>query len=139
MLLVVGIRTKADRMPTRKITSLKCTLLYLAIVISCQSSDIETNPGPRQPKCPCGDCGKAVTWSRMGKSIACDECSSWFHTDCIGLHTCVFDVLANSHAEWLCSKCGMPNFATSLFDSQSEFHLDSISNCSASSNESFPI
>ena len=42
-------------------------------------------------------------------SIACDECSSWFHTDCIGLHTCVLDALANSHAEWLCSECGMPN------------------------------
>ena len=44
------------------------------------SGQIEINPGPRAPKYPCGECGKGVRW---GKSIACDECDTWFHKDCL--------------------------------------------------------
>ena len=127
MLYTTWISTSRRRTPIFKPTSLKSTLLYLSIAVICQSSDIELNPGPRQPKFPCGDCGKAVTWSRTRKSIACDDCTTWFHTDCLGMHTHIFDTLTTSQAEWLCTQCGMPNFSSSLFDTQSISLLDTAS------------
>jgi hypothetical protein len=38
---------------------------------------IETNPGPRPPKYPCGICSNACKWGE--KALACDECDTWYH------------------------------------------------------------
>ena len=45
--------------------------VLLALLLSGQ---VESNPGPKSPKFPCGECSKAVRW---GKSIACDTCDRW--------------------------------------------------------------
>lgn len=101
----------------------KGALLYLSILLISTSSDIELNPGPyktrrvKKPKYPCGECGRAVTWSKTRKSIACDNCSTWYHTDCIRMKSKLSSALAHPTAEWTCTDCGMPNFATSLFES----------------------
>lgn len=99
------------------------TLLYLALLMLTNSSDIETNPGPRTPKYPCQVCARAVTWKDRG--VACDDCSKWYHVECLHLSTYMYNALASSSISWQCTACGMPNFSTSLFDS---FVIDSSSN-----------
>ena len=98
-----------------RIRNRKSVFLYLSLLLICQSSDIECNPGP--PKFPCGDCGKACTWNQRRPVIACDSCDIWFHKDCIGLTSQVFDTLAFSDASWICCNCGLPNFSSTLFQS----------------------
>ena len=75
------------------------------------SGQIEINPGPRAPKYPCGECGKGVRW---GKSIACDECDTWFHKDCLQMTSINF--AASENISWICCRCALPN-SSSLFDS----------------------
>ena len=97
--------------PTSKTVHLSHELILLA-------GDIETNPGPRLPKYPCGECRKACTSYKGAKaSILCNTCDSWFHTDCAHISDAVFDILGRSDLPWECSKCGLPNLSTSLFDS----------------------
>ena len=75
------------------------------------SGQIESNPGPRSPKYPCGECNKAVRW---GKSIACDQCDVWYHKDCLQMTSLNFE--AQADLSWICCKCALPN-SSSLFDS----------------------
>jgi hypothetical protein len=76
--LVSARKPKSIRYNDRPI---KHTMLYLSLIIIMMSSDVELNPGPRQPKYPCQICHKAVTWKTRG--VACDDCSKWYHTDCM--------------------------------------------------------
>jgi len=80
------------------------------------SADVQCNPGPISPKFPCGVCSRAVTWSKKRKGIACDDCSTWFHVDCLNMCTAVYNPLTNESAEWTCATCGLPNFSSTLFD-----------------------
>ena len=77
------------------------------------SSDVELNPGPRQPKYPCQICHKVVTWKTRG--VACDDCSKWYHTDFMHMPTQIYESLKN--LSWHCINCGLPNFSTNLFES----------------------
>ena len=115
------------------------TLLYISILMIATASDVEENPGPRTPKYPCQICEKAVTWKQRG--IACDDCQQWYHVQCMCMDTHMYETLCNhSNLSWHCDNCGMPNFATSLFesfilDSQNSF---SILNSSAATSTSSP-
>ncbi|KAI8517480.1 hypothetical protein Bbelb_060610 [Branchiostoma belcheri] len=86
-----------------------------------QAVDLETNPGPRPPKYPCGSCGKAVTFKHKG--VCCDRCDYWFHHDCQGLSSNMYSYLGNSNVSWVCLNCGLPNFSTTFFNS-SNFESD---------------
>ena len=44
-------------------------LLKLLILLA---GDVELNPGPRKPKFPCIECGKACTWK--SQAVCCDDC-----------------------------------------------------------------
>ena len=72
-----------------------CTdLLHLLLVIS---GNVELNPGPRTPKYPCGECGKAVALN----SIACDISNTWYHRECAGMNLTIFEsYVKNSEMEW---------------------------------------
>jgi hypothetical protein len=70
---------------------IKYTMLYFSLIIIMKSSDVELNPGPRQPKYPCQICHKAVTWKTRG--VACDDCSMWYHTDCMHIPTQIYESL----------------------------------------------
>ena len=88
----------------------KSSALYLALVLLCNSKDIETNPGP--VKYPCQICNKAVKWTPPG--VCCDSCDLWYHKDCMGMSLEIYASLQNILC--YCVQCGLPNFSTSLFE-----------------------
>ena len=65
------------------------TQLCLLIILS---GDIAENPGPYQPKYPCGLCTKAAKWGQS--AIECDNCQNWFHRECLGMSETIYDILA---------------------------------------------
>ena len=87
------------------------TSLVLLLLLS---GDIQLNPGPRPPKFPCGICSKAVKWDYKSPSVCCDYCNIWYHQECMKMPDAVFEGLKN--VSWECTKCGVPNFSLSLFD-----------------------
>ena len=110
--------------------------LFVLILLA---GDIETNPGPRPPRFPCGVCSKACSSYRGAKaSILCESCDLWFHAECVGLSDNVFNVLGRSDTPWECYKCGMPNMSSNLFDSiildssSSSTSYDSVSSSTSS-------
>ena len=115
------------------------TLLYISILMIATAYDVEETPGPRTPQYPCQICEKAVTWKQRG--IACDDCQQWYNVQCMCMDTHMYDTLSNhSNLSWHCDNCGMPDFATNLFesfilDSQNSF---SILNSSAATSTSSP-
>ena len=101
--------------PTMCSSGLIPTVLYLCCLYSylyqqtliLQAGDVETNPGPRAPRFPCGECNKACSSYRGAKaSILCDTCNAWFHADCIGISDPVLDVLGRCDLPWECYKQG---------------------------------
>ena len=92
------------------------------ILILLLSGDVEMNPGPRPPKCPCGSCNKAVQNTQA--AICCDDCNRWYHKDCIGLCAQVYTVLETQKScSWICCNCGIPNFTSDMFDiTDDSFH-----------------
>ena len=108
--------------------------------------DVETNPGPRPPKFPCGECGKACTDYRGAKSsILCESCDTWYHADCVGINASFLSLLGRSELPWECCRCGLPNPSSSLFDTvimtnsseEESTHLSSTSGNSTPTSE-FP-
>jgi PHD-finger len=81
------------------------------------SGDVESNPGPRQPKFPCGICSKAV--KNHEPAVCCDQCDSWVHNRCSGSSELMYGVLQQSSCTWICPSCGLPSFTSSFFNSMS--------------------
>jgi len=80
--------------------------------------DTETNPGPASNDL-CGICTNQVKWYPE-RGIYCEECSTWFHAECQGLSTFMYQFHSDHPDEsWECNNCGMPNFSSSLFESSS--------------------
>ena len=109
----------------------------LSLLLAIQASDIELNPGPgKKCKFPCQVCQKAVKWDPKRPGIACDNCSLWYHKDCLGMNSRVFEALANTSASWICCSCGIPQFSTSLFESFAAGTKNSFGALSSDSNDS---
>ena len=73
------------------------TSLVLLLLLS---GDIQSNPGPRPPKFPCGICAKAVKWDHMHPSVCCDSCDVWYHQHCMAMPDAVYQGLKN--VSWEC-------------------------------------
>ena len=117
----------------------RLSLLYLACLLLCQSSDINPNPGPKArhtPRWPCGDCHQNVHWRQKG--ILCENCETWFHASCQGMRSIIYETADNSNVEWLCTNCGVPNFSTTLFDLSSLENSNRFSVLSDTSSLSSP-
>ena len=99
--------------------------LSLAVITLMLCGDISINPGPTTVKYPCQICGKAVKWKQM--VIACDNCTNWYHTDCIKMNSKIYEALANTSLQWICCQCGLPNFSSSLFEEMIPTSLNSFS------------
>ena len=124
------------------ISVLLVTLDFL-IALSCAHAlllcgDVESNPGPRKPKFPCGECHKACTSYRGAKaSILCESCDTWFHADCVNIDNSFLGILGRCDEPWECCNCGLPNYSSSLFDTLVEsYSTDSSSSTSDCSNSS---
>ena len=117
-----------------KITRSSYIFLYL---LSIQAGDIQLNPGPPRRKFPCGVCSKAV--KHKDKGIGCDQCYVWYHTDCMQMRDIVYENLKSEpdNISWICADCGMPNFASSFFESSlSMSTLESHNNYSCLTQDS---
>ena len=57
--------------------------------------------------------------STIGKDrdVACDDCSKWYHAECLHMSIPVYNAFASSNISWHWVTCGMPNFSSSLFES----------------------
>ena len=102
--------------------------------------NVHPHPGPgpgRPPKYPCGECHRAV---RMGASLSCDRCGTWFHKDCLQMQTVNFE--AHQELSWSCCNCALPN-CSQLFDTidSLDITLDSLDspNPGQPRNQSSPI
>ena len=93
------------------------------------SGDVASNPGPRQPRHPCGTCSYAV--GTRQRAIQCDECDFWTHLTCIPHMTnAQYYELGNSDEPWFCNACttrrmqesidGMFWFSDSFFSNSSD-------------------
>jgi len=102
-------------------------LSYIFRILLLISSDCHPNPGPPTPKYPCGVCGRAVRWSKTVRSVACTECEKWYHINCLGMNTAMYEPLEATDISWYCCSCGIPNFHSSLF---TEFDLSDNINVS---------
>ena len=109
---------------------------YIFIILLANSFDIETNPGPRQPRWPCGTCGKAVAWKQ--KALCCDGCDVWYHINCQGMTSNVYQFMDASNVSWECIQCGLPNFSTGLFNYSDIETSNSFSNLTNQSVLSSP-
>ena len=71
-----------------------CAFLSISLVLS---GDIETNPGPKPPKFPCGHCKKACCGHQGAmSSILCGSCNTWYHAVCVNIDTDLLSVLERS-------------------------------------------
>ena len=102
------------------------TLLILTVLLS---NDIQTNPGPRARNIyPCGLCDSRVETS----AVACDNCSVWYHRECLELCSADLQPLGRSNVSWICYKCDSMNCNSFTFRS---YILDN----SHTSNYYFPL
>ena len=91
-------------------------LNHRGLLLLILAGDININPGPRPVKYLCGVCSKAVKWGQQ--AIECEECTIWYHKDCMNMKNEIFNALENNSSYiWICCGCCLPNFASSLFDS----------------------
>ena len=91
------------------------TLTYLCAFLSISpvlNGDIETNPGPKPPKFPCGHCKGSMS------SILCESCNTWYHAVCANIDTNLLSMLERSSYSLECPNCDIPNFSATLLDSE---------------------
>ena len=96
--------------------------LYILTLLISNSWDTETNPGPvsliDNSHFPCGLCDVSVGWE--------DTCNIWYHIDCQGMSSTMYGIYNKSLSKsiaWECIRCGMPNFSTSLFDTEASLEV----------------
>ena len=98
----------------RKLSTVQPHIIQLLLLLS---GTVEMNPGPtrRAPKFPCGQCKRAAT--NASRSIACDNCLQWFHIDCTGTSSTIFECyVTDVELPWLCTGCGIQSTSVGAFD-----------------------
>lgn len=111
----------------------RLSALYVTVLLLTKCHFPEPNPGPRSPKYPCGLCQKSV--KTIDQAVLCDNCETWFHIDCEHINETFYNCLIGSDCSWYCTTCGLPNFATSLFETS--LIPESINNFSTLDNSNF--
>ena len=114
----IQVNTYVIKTFNSKYANFSQTSRLLICMMIIQSGDIQTNPGPRQVKYPCGLCNRAVRYGQRG--VMCDGCDTWFHCNCMHMNTAVYRGIT-SNVSWLCCNCGIPNFSSSFFSATFSF------------------
>ncbi|VDI67454.1 Hypothetical predicted protein [Mytilus galloprovincialis] len=78
------------------------------------AGDVQLNPG--QSIYPCGYCEVPVTWEHK-HAICCDECSIWYHSDCLELSASKLRNIQNINVSWICCKCSTQNVGSFTYHS----------------------
>ena len=133
IVVTIGMLLIVVRLTLLIVVRLTCIMTFLLLIMQLTTfnnyhllqqllillaGDIESNPGPRPPRFPCGECSRACTSYKGAKaSILCESCDVWFHSDCVGLTDSALSTLSRSDLPWECYRCGLPNFSSGLFDS----------------------
>ncbi len=110
---------------------IKSSNSYLCLLLLMVSADVNPNPGPPAPTSsvtdslsqgsedstyyPCGVCTRHVTWE--DRAVCCEECYTWYHTDCHNIHTESYEKLKTPNVSWICQKCGEVNYSQHAFES----------------------
>ena len=68
----------------------------LILTLPLISGNVELNPGSTNIKYPYGECARAV---KFGSSIACDQCNEWYHQECAGMNSTIFECHTNPTIE----------------------------------------
>ena len=73
---------------------LYCThlLIFFASLLAVIFTDIMAN------------CGKYLNIAKA-KSLRCDRCNVWFHHQCQGVATVMYQMLVETDLLWFCSEC----------------------------------
>ncbi len=109
-----------DRISSKAACSLTRKVILLALLMSGQ---IEPNPGPLPP---CNICKTEI--ENGNQAVRCDNCSEWLHVNCLtlGMSKEICDVLRNqSNFSWVCGTCGLPNFSSTSFLTNSSIDISS--------------
>jgi len=142
--IAVFLQRRYRGSPYTMLKAEKSTLLYTALVLFSNASDVALNPGPQaeishsdtETAYLCGACKTVVTWENKG--LLCETCDTWYHADCQGVGDSTYEDLGNSSVIWLCLKSNGTNYSSVLFNlhgiSASSKHTD-LNNTSATSNE----
>ena len=83
-------------------------LFLIALIMS---GDIHPHPGPALGEgiSPCGLCELRCVWDVTqdggGGAICCDDCSMWYHRDCLDMSRSEYVRLGKSSATWHCIRC----------------------------------
>lgn len=95
----------------------KSNIFRAMILILILSGDIQLNPGPNSVY-PCGFCQRSVRFEHK-RAICCDECSIWYHSQCIedSVNKVDIELLQHPSVAWLCTKCHTPNIDSFTYHS----------------------
>ena len=97
--------------------SLPSVSTHICLIITLLAGDIQLNPGPTQTY-PCGYCEAPVTWDHQ-RAICCDECSIWYHSNCLETR---LNLLQWSDVLRICCKCNTKNVDSFTYHSY-EFEI----------------
>ena len=122
--------------------AIKACNSYLCLLLLAVSADVNPNPGPSTSTSsiaeslsqeseestyyPCGVCTRQVSWE--DRAVCCEECYTWYHTDCHNIHTESYERLKSPSVSWICQKCGEINFSQHAFESSIRGFGDLTSN-----------
>ena len=89
--------------------------IYLSVLLTTTSNDINLIPGPESTVFLCGTCDEPVTWEDT--ATMCDTCNQWYHTTCQSVNSQTYNMLAEDNAlAWDCLICDCPNYISVCFE-----------------------
>ena len=93
---------------------------HISLIIILLVGDIQLNPGLTQTY-PCGYCEAPVTRDHQ-IAICCDECSIWYHYNCLEMSDKRLSLLQRSDVSLICCKCNTKNVDSFTYHSY-EFEI----------------
>ena len=123
----IGLRrNRLEFQPSRAIAHR--TVFNLALILS---GDVQLNPGPSEANTSacddCGYCETTVGWEHS-RAICCDNCSIWYHSQCLNVSAGRLELLCQPSVSWICVKCDAQNlnnftYHSFMFETDNRFSI----------------